>query len=123
MREKIVLKRRSTPKIVTLPNGTTFTARYKRISRKNLPTNIKVKKTRTVKPRTHRNRLIGQKNQRKRVSFTPSTSLRNRLKRIKRHRESRHAQTGSALASNLAIIGLMMGNRAIDSALGKKTDN
>ena len=33
--KKIVLRRRTSPKIVTLPNGTTFTARYERISRKN----------------------------------------------------------------------------------------
>ena len=43
MREKIVLRRRTAPKIVTLPNGSTFTARYKGISRKQLPININVK--------------------------------------------------------------------------------
>ena len=43
MREKIVLGRRTSPKVVTLPNGTTFIARYKRISRKELPINIHVK--------------------------------------------------------------------------------
>ena len=57
MKEKIVLKKRSTPKIVTLPNGTTFTARYERISRKQLPSNIRVKKVQTVRPR-NRNRKI-----------------------------------------------------------------
>ena len=31
MREKKVLRRRATPKILTLPNGTTFTAEYERI--------------------------------------------------------------------------------------------
>ena len=39
-REKIVLRERTTLKVVTLPNGTTFTARYERISRKQLPINI-----------------------------------------------------------------------------------
>ena len=34
MREKIVLRRRETPKVVTLPNGTAFVARYERISKK-----------------------------------------------------------------------------------------
>ena len=48
MREKIVLRRRTSPKIVTLPNGTTFTARYERVSRKKLPINIKVKNARKV---------------------------------------------------------------------------
>ena len=43
IREKIVLRQRTSPKIKTLPNGTTFTARYERISRKRLPRNINVK--------------------------------------------------------------------------------
>ena len=41
-KRKIVLKKRSIQKIVTLPNGTTFTARCERISRKQLPSNIRV---------------------------------------------------------------------------------
>lgn len=44
MRDKIVLRRRATPKVVTLPNGRTFTAKWERISRKQLPINIRVKK-------------------------------------------------------------------------------
>ena len=36
-------KKRTPPKTATLPNGTTFTARYERISRKRLPRNIHVK--------------------------------------------------------------------------------
>ena len=56
----------------------------------------------------------------KKVRFTPSTSLRERLARIKSYRASRKGQTGSRLASNLAKIGLTMGSKAINSALGKK---
>ena len=44
MREKIILSRRTSSKIVTLPNGTTFTARYERIGRKALPMNIRERK-------------------------------------------------------------------------------
>ena len=51
MREKVVLRRRTTPKVVTLPNGTTFTARYERISRKQLPINIDTKNVRKICPR------------------------------------------------------------------------
>ena len=54
MREKIVLGRRAVPARVRLPNGTSFIARYKRISRKNLPGNIRVTKTRTVGPKNMR---------------------------------------------------------------------
>ena len=57
------------------------------------------------------------------VRFTPSTSLRERLARIKWYRASRKVQTGSGLASNLAKIGLTMGSKAINSALGIKIIN
>ena len=57
MSEKIVLRRRKSQKIVTLPNGTTFTARYERISEKQKPTNIRVKNIRKISPRT-KNRVI-----------------------------------------------------------------
>ena len=113
MRKKIVLKRRSTPKLVTLPNGTTFTARYERISWKSLPSNIKVTKTRTIGPR------MPQK-ARKKVRFTPSTSLCERLKRIKKYRASRRTQNGSGLASILASPGIKLGSQAITSALAIK---
>ena len=90
MREKIVLRRRTSPKIVTLPNGTTFTARYERISRKKLPINIKVKNARKIGPRNKNKSKMGPgptrsaKVTKKKVRFTPSTSLRERLARIKR---------------------------------------
>ena len=124
--KKIVLRHRGTPKIVSLPKGTTFTARYERISRKNLPSNIRLKKkTRKISPRNKRRRMIGSRNQRKRVTkkkirFPPSTSLHERLNWIKRCRASRCTQTGSGLASNLVI---QMGSRAINSLLRKKLIN
>ena len=59
MREKIVLRRRTTPKLVTLPDSTTLTARYQRISRKQLPRNIHVKKTRKLGARNRNKSKIG----------------------------------------------------------------
>ena len=59
MREKIVLRRRTSPRIVTLPNGTTFTARYERISRKKLPTNICVTNTKKIGPRNRNKSKMG----------------------------------------------------------------
>ena len=38
----------------------------------------------------------------KKVKFTPSTSLRERLARIKRYRDSRKKQTGSGLTGDLS---------------------
>lgn len=49
--KKIVLKRRETPKVVTLPNRTAFVARYERINKKQLPANIRVKNVRKEVPR------------------------------------------------------------------------
>ena len=39
MREKMLLRRRVAPKRVTLPNRQSFVARYKIVSKTNLPTN------------------------------------------------------------------------------------
>ena len=50
MRQKIVLKQRAAPLNVALPNGTSFAARYERISQKNLSGNIGVTNTRTIRP-------------------------------------------------------------------------
>ena len=41
---KIVIVKRDTPKLVTLPNGRTFYARYKRTKRTNLPANIRLER-------------------------------------------------------------------------------
>ena len=59
----------------------------------------------------------------KKVRFTPSTLLRERLVRIKRYRDSRKGQTGSGLASDLAKIGLTMGWKVLNSAVGRKIIN
>ena len=107
MRAKIVLKRRTTPKVITLPNGTTFTATYKRISRKQLPINIHVKKPWKIGARNRNKSKMGPgptilAKVTKKVKFTPSTSLRERLARIKRYRDSRKKQTGSGLTGDLS---------------------
>ena len=54
MRPKIVLRRRAVSLNVTVSIGTSFAARYERISRKNLPGNIKVIRTQTIDPRKRR---------------------------------------------------------------------
>ena len=121
-----MLRRRTTPKVITLPNSTTFTARYKRISRKQLPLNIHVKKPWKIAAR-NRNKsemrpgpTILAKVTKEKVKFTPSTSLRERIARIKRYRDSRKKQTGSGLTGNLAKIGLNLGSQALNSNIGKK---
>ena len=51
------------------------------------------------------------------------TTLRERLARIKRCRDSRKGQTGSGIVSDLAKIGLTMGSKALNSAVCRKIIN
>ena len=39
-RDRIIMIKRATPKRVTLPNGRTFLARYRRATRDDLPPNV-----------------------------------------------------------------------------------
>lgn len=94
MREKIVLRQRTSPKIVTLPNGTTFTTRYERTSRKKLPRNIHVKNTRKIGPRNRNKSKMGPGptiSPRKKVRFRATSSTQDRIHRIKKiyHRLAR----------------------------------
>ena len=115
MKEKIVLKKRSTSKIVTLPNGTTFTARYERISRsrKQLHSNIRVKKVRAVGPRNRNHRIlsVGDANVlrnilgRKKVRFNSSAIV------LKRMRKNKRKQIGKGLVSNLVNLRITLGSQ------------
>ena len=55
--QTIFLRKRAVPKVVNLPNGRSFTSKWERISRKQLPVNIRVTKQRTISPRKI-NRMI-----------------------------------------------------------------
>ena len=57
----VVLRKRANPKVVNLPSGRSFTGRWERISKKQLPINIKVKRQRTIGPRrNHRMIYLNQ---------------------------------------------------------------
>ena len=43
-RDKTLLRCRIAPKRITLPNGQSFVARFERVSQKNLPSNVTIKK-------------------------------------------------------------------------------
>ena len=76
--KNIVLGRRAVPLRVNLPKGTSFVARYKRISRKNLPENISMSRTRTIGPRNK------EKKNKKKVRFAlENTPTQDRATRIK----------------------------------------
>ena len=115
MRQKILLGRRAVPKRVRLPDGTSFVARYERISRKNLPGNIKVTKTRTIGPRNK----IKTRTKKKRVRFNlANTPTQDRARRIRK--KYRRMQSGRGLASTIANLGIKMGSKATNSVLRRK---
>ena len=57
VQQMAILEKKAAPKIVNLPNGRSFTAKWERISRKQLPVNIRVKRQGTIGPRKS-NRMI-----------------------------------------------------------------
>ena len=115
MRRKIVLRRCAVLLNVTLPNGTSFAARYERLSKKNLPDNIRVTNKQTIGPRKRRTR-------KKKVRFAlANTPTQERARRIrKKYKKLRGVQTGRGLEENLAKLGLNMGSKAINFVFGKK---
>ena len=98
-REKILLRQRTTPRRMTLPSGRSFVARYKRVSRKNLPANVIIKRNQTIGPR--------QKRKRKKQKGSGLLSMALRLGK-------------SLLVPGAVTKGISMRSRAINSDLGEK---
>ena len=51
MKQTVILRKRNAPKVINLPNGRSFTSKWQRISRKQLPINIKVQRQKKIGPR------------------------------------------------------------------------
>ena len=99
---------------MTLPNGTTFTARYERISRKQLPTNIHVKNAKQIGPRNKKIKTGPTIPAGKKVRFVPTSATQDRVRRIgKKYERVKKRQSGKGLASDLPKIGLTMGSKAV----------
>ena len=109
MKQTIILRKRPYPTIVNLPNGRTFTSKWERISRKQLPMNIKVR----------RNRTIGARQNNRRILLNQAAPA---FKKIKAKRKKAR-QSGKGLASNLAKVGLELESKALSSEFGKKLIN
>ena len=60
-RNRIIIVKRQTPKRVTLPNGRTFYAKYKRTTRAELPANVHLQRPykQRAAPRARRRRRAG----------------------------------------------------------------
>ena len=97
--------KRATPKRVTLPNGRTFLARYKRATRNDLPHNISL-------PRIYKERAAPKGRRRRRV-----IPYRKRQRAALRRRA--RAQRGRGLGS-VFKKAYKLGKRALNSRLGKR---
>ena len=121
MKQTVILRKRNAPKVINLPNGRSFTSKWERISRKQLPINIKVQRQRKIGPRKN-NRMIYlnlpapgfRKIKRKRKQ-----NILNRLRPV----YDRVNQSGKGLGSNLIKAGFDLGSKAIGSEFGKKIIN
>ena len=51
MRQNILLRRHTTPQRNRLPNRASFLAGYERVRRRNLSSNVMIRRTRTIGPR------------------------------------------------------------------------
>ena len=106
-RNRIIMIKRATPKRVTLPNGRTFLARYKRATRDDLPPNISL-------PRVYKERAAPKNRRRRRRRVI---SYRERQRAALRRRAQ--AQRGRGVGS-IFKKAYKLGKRALNSRLGKR---
>ena len=106
-RDRIIMIKRAQPKRVTLPDGRSFLARYRRATRDDLPPNISL-------PRIYKERAApkGKRRRRRRVM-----SYRERQRAALRRRA--RAQRGRGLGS-IFKKAYKLGKRALNSRLGKR---
>ena len=119
----VILRNRRSPVQIDLPNGRSFTSRWERISRKQLPINIRVARDRKIGPRKIRKKtnqaIIGRLGPvYDRVAQREKAAL-DRLGPI----YDRINQGGSGIGSDLFRTGLNLDSRAISSDIGKKIIN
>ena len=107
VRDRIIMIKRATPKRVTLPNGRTFLARYRRATRDDLPPNVTF-------PRVYKERAAPKGKRRRRRR---EMSYRERQREVLRKRA--RAQRGRGLRSVLKKA-YKLGKRAFNSRLGRR---
>ena len=118
VKKNIILRKRRAPVQINKSNGRSFTSRWERISRKQLPTNIKVA----------RSTAIGPRRQRKRKSIPKITLKKNKQMGWEIRRDKRNAaadnnidfQVGSGMGCTLLKTGVSLGSQAINSTIEKK---
>ena len=106
-RSRIIMIKRRTPKRVTLPDGRTFLARYKRATREDLPRNINL-----IRLHKQRAALKGRRTRRRLVPYRERAALARRDLRLRN-------QTGRGIGSAFKKA-FRLGKRALNTKLGKK---
>ena len=121
VKKHIILRKRANPVQVNLPNGRSFTSKWERISRKQLPINIKVTKNRTIGPRRNNRRIYFNlaRPALKKISKKGREEIINRLAAI----YDRVNQTGSGIGTDLLKTGLDLWSKALASEFGKRLIN
>ena len=103
-RDRIIMIKRARPKRITLPNGRTFLARYRRATRDDLFSNVNL-------PRIYKERAAPKGKRRRRKAVIP---YRERQKAV-----LRRLQRGRGLGS-IFKKAYKLGKRAINSRLGRR---
>ena len=113
VKQTIILKKRAAPQVENLPKGRSFTSKWERISRKQLPINIRVKRQQTIGPRKN-NRMI---------YLNLAAPAFRKIKARRKQEKKAAAQLGIGLGSNLIKAGFDLGSKALGSEFGKKLIN
>ena len=106
VRDRIIMIKRATPKRVTLPNGRTFLARYRRATRDDLPPNVTF-------PRVYKERAAPKGKRRRRRVISYRERQREALRRRAR------AQRGRGIGS-IFKKAYKLGKKAFNSRLGRR---
>ena len=108
VKRHIILRKRANPKTVNLPNGRSFVSKWERISRKQLPINIRVNRVRTIGPRRNNHWIY-------------FNLAREGFRKIKQKRKAAaRQQSGKGLGSDFAKMGLNLGSKVLGSDIRKK---
>ena len=108
VKKHIILRKRANPKTINLPNGRSFVSKWERISRKQLPINIRINRVKAIGPRRNNRRIYFN---------LPKEGFR----KIKQKRKAQ--QSGKGLGSKLIKAGFDLGSKALGSDIGKKLIN
>ena len=114
VQKNIILRKRANLKQINLPNGRSLISKWERISRKQLPINIKVTRNRTISHRRNKRQIYFNlaRAALKKIRKKRREAIINRLGPVCNRVNN---QTGSGLGSNLV--------KAISSEFGKKLIN